>query len=456
MFGGEGSQEGTLVYDPYANSFTRMQPKVQPAFRSAGNMAYDSRLKRHILFGSQFSDDPHTWAYDLAKNQWIDLKPDVQPPTDRNDAVLAYDEHSGMVIASVRAIDATSGKEVAKGHYETWAYDGIKNTWRKLSPPEEPPGGGNRRRIMVAVPDQNVIVMENFHTPGKSEPGEREQQMWTYRFGEARTPPQDKTKKQREQPPIVEEVVATVHSPRRVELRWPAPPVKEPLRYHVERAIVEVYSEDEIVRLRKDTPPLDEPSVGAIKAIGEFVKLTKEPLPATQFTDETIDLSKPVGIESKPIHVRTMRKDQLHEGGKPYRCAVYAYRVRTVNERGVEGGAGPYVLTIPSSPQWLFSKEEGAACHLKWAANPEKQIKGYRVYRMESPRINGPGQPVTRLTAEPIAEPRFVDQAAGKATRRYWVVAVDALGQEGFPSAPTWHLREYRRYYLPFTGEWHQ
>ena len=28
---------------------------------------------------------------------------------------------------------------------------------------------------------------------------------------------------------------------------------------------------------------------------------------------------------------------------------------------------------------------------------------------------------------------------AGKVTRRYWVVAVDALGQEGFPSAPTWH-----------------
>jgi hypothetical protein len=135
---------------------------------------------------------------------------------------------------------------------------------------------------------------------------------------------------------------------------------------------------------------------------------------------------------------------------------VYAYRVRALNERGVESGPGPYVLTIPSSPRWLFSKEDGTTCHLKWAASPEKGIKGYRVYRMESPRINGPGQPVTRLTHEPIAEPRFVDKGAGKATRRYWVVAVDALGQEGFPSAPTWHLREYRRYYAPFTGQWHQ
>jgi hypothetical protein len=459
LFGGEGSNEGTLVFDPYTNTFTRMSPKVQPAFRSAGNMAYDSRRKRHVLFGSQFSDDPHTWAYDLAKNEWIDLKPTVQPPTDRNDAVLAYDEHSGMVIASVRAIDALGGKEnkdIAKGRYETWAYDGAANTWKKMNPPEEPPGDGNRRRIMVAVPDQNVIVMENFFTPSKAYPGEREQQMWTYRFGAAKAPLPAKSRKAREQPRVVEDVAATVENARRVVVRWPAPPADESLRYHVERAVVEVYSEDEIARLRKDTPPLAEPSVGAIKAIGAFVKITKTPLTVTEFADESIDLAKSIGIEGKPIHVRTLRKDQLHEDGKPYRFAVYAYRVRALNERGVESGPGPYVLTIPSSPQWLFSKEDGTTCHLKWAANPEKGVTGYRVFRMESPRINGPGQPVTRLTPEPIAEPRFVDTGAGKATRRYWVVAVDALGQEGFPSAPTWHQRQYRSYYLPFTGEWHQ
>jgi hypothetical protein len=63
---------------------------------------------------------------------------------------------------------------------------------------------------------------------------------------------------------------------------------------------------------------------------------------------------------------------------------------------------------------------------------------------------------VTRLTADPVGETRFTDSAAGKVTRRYWIVAVDALGQEGLPSAPTWHYREYRRYYVPFVGEWHQ
>ena len=69
--------------------------------------------------------------------------------------------------------------------------------------------------------------------------------------------------------------------------------------------------------------------------------------------------------------------------------------------------------------------------------------------------MNGP-QPVTRLTADPVPATTFTDPKVGKDTRRYWVVAVDSLGQEGIPSAPAWHNRQYRKYYEPFTVEWHQ
>ena len=55
-----------------------------------------------------------------------------------------------------------------------------------------------------------------------------------------------------------------------------------------------------------------------------------------------------------------------------------------------------------------------------------------------------------------LAETTFIDRKIGKQQRRYWVVAVDALGQEGQPSAPTWHYRLFRSYYEPFVGEWHQ
>ena len=49
-------------------------------------------------------------------------------------SALAYDSRNKVVIASIRAIDKTDGKEITQGHYETWAYDAGKNEWRALSP----------------------------------------------------------------------------------------------------------------------------------------------------------------------------------------------------------------------------------------------------------------------------------------------------------------------------------
>ena len=161
-------------------------------------------------------------------------------------------------------------------------------------------------------------------------------------------------------------------------------------------------------------------------------------------------------MEGDPLFRHRFRAEQLDARGKPYRYAVHAYRIRAVNAKGVESGPSPYFLTIPSAPQHLLSKEDGEMCHLKWVANPEQGIKGYRVYWMKGPRPEGPGQATHRLTAEPGKEPRYTDAKAGKEVRRYWVVAVDALGQEGIPSSPAWHYRTQRSFYTPFVGEWHQ
>jgi hypothetical protein len=543
IFGGEGSNDGTVVYDPYTNSWTRMKPAKEPQGRSGGNMAYDEARKLHILFGAQFINDPHTWAYDLRKNEWIDMKPAVMPPTDRNDPVLAYDPHNKVVLAVVRVLDKVDAKdksEVTRGHLETWAYDAGRNEWKKLSPAREPDTWGNRRRCAVFLPDQNLMLMEAYVNPGEKVPGvDREQQMWTYRFAEAPKPPapsaprgvtavavpagavvswalggtdvaehvvlrgegdkpwlvdykeigrvkgetvfndtglksggtvyhyavravgaggamSDLSPRARLQPRFVEDVLVSVVSPTEARVTWKARPGKDVLAYHVERAVVEVFTEDQVIRLKKDTAPLPEPSVGAIKSIGPFTRLTKEPVKDTAFTDTTVDLSKPAAVAGELSVGNRFAANQIDASGKPYRFAVYAYRVRAVNALGVEGGPSPYVLTIPSPVQWVFSKEEGEKCHVKWAANAEAGIKGYRVYRMNGPRINGAGQTVSRLTAEPITELTFTDPNAGKGAQRYYVVAVDALGQEGIPSSPTWFNREYKRYYVPFVGEWHQ
>src|SRR5262249_35742827 len=50
------------------------------------------------------------------------------------------------------------------------------------------------------------------------------------------------------QPPLVEDVVASVVSEKRVDLSWSAPGCRDLDGYHVERAVVEVWSDDQLHR----------------------------------------------------------------------------------------------------------------------------------------------------------------------------------------------------------------
>jgi hypothetical protein len=451
IFGGEGSREGTIVYDPYENTWTSMKPAKEPDFRSGGNMAYDPLHKLHILFGSQFTDDPHTWAYDYEKNEWRDLKPKVQPPTDKNDAVLAYDEASENVIAVVKIVEGKD--EEAKSTLETWVFDVGNNVWNRKKPAREPDPSGNRARVLIAVPERNLIYLEDC----TSKP--REQQIWSYRCAEIPRGLHGISAPARTKPRTPEDVVVSVISAKEVEVTWKVPPkakdvlfaADKPLTYVVERARVEVLTEDQLKRLKSRTPTLDEPSVGAFTAVGEFRKVTEKPVEGFAFVDRSVNLEEKADL-GKPIWSRDFGKEERDETGKAYRFAVYAYRVRALADKA-EGGPSESVFTIPSMPQWVFSKEETPACHVKWAANPEKGIKGYRVYRMDG-RFDK--EPIARLTADAIVETKFSDPQAGKNSRRYYIVAVDALGQEGNPSIPVWHEREWKQFYKPFTGEWHQ
>jgi hypothetical protein len=506
IFGGENNREGTVVYDPYTNTWTLMKPALQPEFRSGGQMAYDEARKLHVLFGSQFTKDEHTWGYDLRRNEWRDLKPPEMPYTGPNDAVLTYDSVNRVVLAIVKISEGKDDN--AKSRLETWAYDAGKNEWRRMAPEREPDPSGNRARDLMFVPELNVAFLEN--CAGKP----REQQIWTYRYGGAPRPgaPLDLrvtttadgaalswnsrermkvfrgagdvpwkveyaevataegswkdsglkrgtvytyrvgNERARTQPRIVEEVVVSVVGAREVEVSWKASPAEDVAGYHVERAVVEVATEDQLKSLKSRTAPLESPSVGAIRRVGAFRRIA-ENLPVGPHVDRSIDLEKAAAIEGEAPFQRPISKDSWDEAGKSYRLAVYAYRVRAVNALGVESGPSAATLTIPSSPQWVFSREEGSTCHVKWAANPEKGLKGYRVYRMDG-RFDK--EPVTRLTADPVADLKLSDPEAGKRSRRYYVIAVDALGQEGFPSAPVWFDREWKSFYKPFVGEWHQ
>jgi hypothetical protein len=125
-----------------------------------------------------------------------------------------------------------------------------------------------------------------------------------------------------------------------------------------------------------------------------------------------------------------------------------------VNELRIESGPSPVVFAIPSSPQHVFAKEVGkTATALRWAANPEISVRGYLVYRHEGRFSNSK---IVCLTPKPIKETEFLDKDAGPGTKRYEIVAVDAMGQEGIPSQPVWSRREWQPFYAPYTKEWHQ
>jgi hypothetical protein len=415
-----------------------------------------------------------------------------------------------VVLAIVKR---TEGKdEQAKHELQTWAYDPAANSWKRMNPEREPDPSGNRARVLMAAPELNRIFLEN--CPSKA----REQQIWSYRYaaGKAPAPPvrlelrtesdaatltwpplsepvailrgsgarpwevefeeiarvkagegryRDSGLRQgtvyhyklglpslraRTQPRAPEDVVVSMRADGQAEVSWKASPEEDVIGYRVELALVIVYSEDQLAKLKARTPPLESPSVGALRSIIPFARANSE---TVKETISILPLAYPRQFEGLPIYSREFGKEDHDPKGMEYPREVYAYRVRAVNALGVESGPSAAVLTIPSSPQWLFAKEEGTTCHLKWSANPEKGIKGYRVYRMDG-RFDK--EPVTRLTPDPIGALTYSDPEAGKKSRRYYVVAVDALGQEGYPTSPVWFAREWKQYYAPFVSDWHQ
>ena len=516
LFGGEGSREGTLIYDPYTNVWTKMDPPAQPEFRSAGNMAYDSARKVHILFGAQFSDDPHTWSYDLRKNRWTDLKPEGMPPTNKNDAVLTYDPLNRRIIAIVKISEGEGKKQFY--YLDTWTYDAGKNAWKKMKPEREPTPTGNRCRVLVFAPEFNAAILENcpgrpreqqiwtYRLAGPKRPARpRRAEQVVVRTGRSRaeltwkpipgeveifrgagaTPwkveverlaivegnsyvdeglergtvytyfvrSEADSLKVRTQPRPVTEITVSVRSKKEVRVSWGPRPEKDVVGYHVERAVLAVLTGDQIKILRSRTPSLEIPSVGAIRKVGPFHRLTEAPVAGTEFVDRTVDFDARQAVEGEPEYVRNFGKKSLVPEGRPYPYSVYAYRVRAVNALGVAGGPSAVTLSIPSSPQHVFSREDGTSCHLKWRANPEESVRGYRVYRMNG---RWDKDRVQRLTEEPLEALDFTDPEAGKGSRRYYIVAVDGLGQEGPPSSPVWFEREWQKYYRDFIEDWHQ
>jgi fibronectin type 3 domain-containing protein len=412
---------------------------------------------------------------------------------------LAYDSIHGIVLCL-----AWLGEE--KGH-ETWALDLARRQWMKLSPAAEPSGSKSRSRNLGFDAKRNLFILET------SSSKTNRPEIWTYRFkqvvddrreagaptnlqivtlsdGKARltwtaSPTvgvneyrayrgagEDAWKVQldqiattdgmrfddnglrlgqsywyavkavgkdglnspmsnraRTQPRVLNQPVVSVLDSNRIEVKWDRHPAADVIGYNLYRGIANVKTviKGTPAAWRDNDPEYSEPKVVQVRDIVKLQKLNDAPVTDLRYVDQ-YDLASP-GPESGD-----------------YKYAVLAYVIRAVNKLARESGPSPYALSIPSEPTGVLCREQGDEAELKWDRNPEQAIAGYHIYKLKST------WEIVRLTVRPTPATTF-RHLAGDSPTRYWVVAVDALGQEGQPSSPAWFRHSYRDF---FAGEWHQ
>lgn len=98
----------TWTYNPAANQWKNMQPKLQPEGVRGGGFAYDPFHKVLLLQSgkkaTQFGgpDDSITWTYDVRTNTWTDLKAKNGPGNPWVGAMDFDPEHNVLVLFSFR------------------------------------------------------------------------------------------------------------------------------------------------------------------------------------------------------------------------------------------------------------------------------------------------------------------------------------------------------------------
>jgi len=503
-FGGKTAGGGTsnlFAYDAYSNRLHRFQAENPPSPRDGLGITYDARNDCLVLFGSQYDNDERTWIYRYTTNRWEghDLTP---RPVGKK--LGTYSTIPKMAFDAVNGVCLCLTWDTNTNQHETWAFDTAKLQWTKMKPPVEPEPSMSRGRNLGYSAEHNVFILESMPKEQKG----TGPQIWTYRYKKAPVDPrpqppaevkvvtqpgkavlswtaspsqvkayhvyraladepwQTKFEKLavvpgitfedsnlqagkvywynvravspegvespasvrgRTQPRVLLQPIVSVLAADQVAVSWNAHPAPDVVGYNVYRGRVSVRT------VKKGTPSpwkdndpeYAEPLPVEVRDITDIQKLNAQPLRQTTLLNR-VDLTK---------------KDDSSD----YKYTVYAYLIKAVNQLGTESGPSPYALTIPSEPTHFLTRTQGGATELKWVPNPEKSIAGYRLYKLEGTWN------VVRVTDEPVRATTFLHKAAG--TTRYWVVAVDALGQEGQPSSPVWHNRSYTGF---FQGEWHQ
>lgn len=496
-----GASNSLWVYDAYDNRLEHLKAESPPAPRDGHALAYNARNEVLVTFGGQYLSDESTYVYDYKSSAWQTLTTDPHPPGLK-----------GTVYATIpkMACNPTGDEcllvawDEATALVSTWVFDSRARTWEHLDPQVSPDPSKSRTRNISYVSEYNLFMLETWTVDGVP-------QIWTYRYqdkpassrpgaptdlavtvgpGKAHlrwtpsyspgttyrvyraelgdpwavtpTPIADTTNAElddvvadgksylykvtavagdaeseqslsaRTEPRVVLQPVVSVASTTHVDITWAPHPAKDVVGYNVYRspAVIHTVTKGTEAPWKDNDPAYTEPRVAEVLDFVGYTRLNPALVTQPSFSDTKVDLAAK-GPESAD-----------------YKLEVFAYVVRAVNALGVESGPSPYALTIPSEPQGFLLQESGNDALLKWSPSAEKNIAGYRLYRMGASVFS-----VVPLTPGKLIDTTTLTQPTDGATTRFWVTAVDALGQEGQPSSPVWFKQSYKGFYQ---GDWHQ
>lgn len=133
----------TWVYDARCKTFTQPATTTDPGGRARGVGVYDAAGDRVVVFGGRYRAAASgnyqvfgdVWAFDLAKEDWAQLDTGTGP-TGRSSTAAAFDDAKHELV--VYGGNASTSGLAFTPLGDTWAFDVVASTWRKLTTTGDP------------------------------------------------------------------------------------------------------------------------------------------------------------------------------------------------------------------------------------------------------------------------------------------------------------------------------
>jgi hypothetical protein len=443
-----------VLYNPYKNETTFIPVNTWSDLggsRQSQGLVYDSKRKQFIFVAAAwmtadsgpggFMKD--VWTFDIrGTKKWTQVQGVIGTqvlPSRTNkfigDVAAAYDSIHDKVIMFVLAVGGSYPlvSEEAK-LIMVFIYDPSTKTWTRGNDMPWGPKGHRQMDLNAAFSEKHnaVILLDVGRNPSENI-GNRTA---AYRYSNVPATAPNITPPVRNYPRFVKEGFAAVSDATHVQINWtPRSEDKNVAGYNVYRALVSAtpypknrppaYAYYDLPQYTRDviqniTPP----------AAGDFTKLNSKLIAGTSYNDSGVNLS----------------------GGSIYPYKVYAYYVTAVDSSGHTSGRSPFWFTIPQSPVALAVRNNTSTYDLSWTAphNGGQGITAYRVYVADTDYT------VRELTTNAISQTSYSISKKGIGTyNRFYITAIDSLGQEGVPSGGVWgnymYASIYNKYGLPGT-----